>query len=430
MYEKLTPFVTLFLAVFFLITPPLGAQQAGGTNVCIECHQESDEDYLRDPAIEFQKVENGSFVDAHARAGFSCVDCHGGDPTGDPTDETAAHDVAKGFFGVPFPDEIPKLCGRCHEDIEYMRRFNPRIPTDQLRLYRTSRHGKLLQQGEENVATCISCHGIHSIRPVNDPRSPVFAQNIPRTCAKCHSDQEYMEGFDIPTDQLDKYKRSEHARLLFEEGDTSAPTCKTCHGNHGAVPPGAASVHHVCGQCHTQNDEYFKLSTHAEHFEKEELPGCATCHGYHEIPSPETAKLLSNKPGSACMECHEENDKCYIYVEKVRGMFDQYREWRTRTINVLDQAERLGMSVRNPRFLVSQANDHIIRARTKIHQFKKGTVEEELESATGLIKTAYELGKGELREWQLRRIGLAISFIFIGLFIVGLILKIKEIEKK
>ncbi len=402
----------------------LHAQQSLQQSVCIDCHLEMDIPEYTDPVHEFQMREDDRLVDVHARAGYGCHDCHGGDPR----DMDRAKDPAAGYIGKPSPQETPQLCSNCHGDIEYMRDRNPRLPTDQLRLYRTSDHGRALEQGDTKAATCASCHGTHMVRRGDDPASFTYPRNIPGTCAQCHSDEDYMAEYRMPTDQLEKYRDSEHARLLLDEGDIGAPACNTCHGNHGAAPPRVAAVHHVCGQCHAQHDEYFMQSTHAEMFEMMDMPGCVTCHGYHEIPTPTTEKLLSNEPGSVCMTCHIENDPCYMYVDNIRGMFDETRVKLEETEELLKRAEVLGMSIAQAQFNLAEVRDHFIRARIRVHQFEPGPVEEELEQAMATIQTAHEQGENALREWQTRRVGLAVSLVFITLLVVALVLKIRMRE--
>jgi predicted CXXCH cytochrome family protein len=388
--------------------------------VCIDCHREVDIPYLTDPVEEFLHREDGRFLDVHARAGFSCHDCHGGNPH----DEDRAKDPAEGYIGKPGKAAILDMCAACHSDITFMRRYNPRMPTDQLRLYRTSEHGMRLADGDMNVATCESCHGVHRILRGDNPESPVFPRNVAGMCAECHSDADLMAGYRIPTNQYEQYTRSEHGRLMLQEGDITAPTCNTCHGNHGAVPPAVATVHHVCGQCHAQHDEYFEMSTHAVIFEEMGMPGCATCHGYHEIPTP-TDEMLSNEPESVCMTCHIPGDPCFQYVETVRSRFDTVRTALADTEELLTRAERLGMGVQQAQFNLNEVRDHFIRARIKVHQFERGPVEEELDEALAIIGISHRIGEDAIRDWQTRRVGLAVSLIFIGLLAAALVIKIR-----
>jgi nitrate/TMAO reductase-like tetraheme cytochrome c subunit len=137
---------------------------------CLTCHSGL-QGKLRQPAAIF-----GSSV--HFQQGFTCADCHGGDPnSGDPT---VAMSAAKGFIGAPLRTAIPKLCARCHSDPNFMRRYNPRERVDQCSEYLISVHGQRLRTGDTAVATCIDCHGVHDIRPVRDPLSPRLARIVMR----------------------------------------------------------------------------------------------------------------------------------------------------------------------------------------------------------------------------------------------------------
>ena len=81
------------------------------------------------------------------------------------------------------------MCGRCHSDGAYMRQYNPSLRTDQFAQYLTSVHGKRRVQGDDRVAVCTDCHGVHDLRPASDTRSKVSPfkhranlQPVPRRC--------------------------------------------------------------------------------------------------------------------------------------------------------------------------------------------------------------------------------------------------------
>ena len=144
--------------------------------------------------------------------------------------------------------------------------YNPSLRTDQLDQYHTSIHGKRLAAGDTKVAVCIDCHSVHDIRPPSDPRSTVNPVNVAKTCSRCHSDAAYMKPYGIPTDQFANYITSVHHEALAVRGDLSAPTCTTCHGNHGAVPPGVDKVQNVCANCHVFQAQMYQKSTHSKVF--------------------------------------------------------------------------------------------------------------------------------------------------------------------
>ncbi|HBR56421.1 MAG TPA: hypothetical protein DEA22_02960, partial [Blastocatellia bacterium] len=246
---------SITLASFFAFSDGSKAQNP---NSCIACHSGL-EARLSDPIKSFEH-------DIHKSKGLSCQDCHGGNPAA--SDKAAAKAVIWGYVGRPTTAQIPAFCGKCHSDAELMKKFNPSLRVDQVQEYFTSVHGNKLRGGDQNVATCVSCHGVHGIRAPSDPLSSVYPLNVAETCAKCHANAEHMAGYGIPHDQFDKYKSSVHAAALYEKHDLSAPTCNDCHGNHGAVPPGLASVANVCGQCHARQAELFQKSAHKLPFEK------------------------------------------------------------------------------------------------------------------------------------------------------------------
>ena len=241
---------------------------------CTTCHLGTGDERLAKPVKSFAE-------DIHAAKGFGCVACHGGDPkqTG-----MEAMDPAKGYIGKPERSQIAQVCGRCHADARFMKRYNPSLRIDQVAEYASSVHGRRLKElGDPKVATCASCHPAHAIRPPSDPKSSVHPLRVAETCGQCHADPKYMETYRIPTDQLQRYRTSVHWKTMTEKGDLSAPTCNDCHGNHGAAPPGVSWVGNVCGQCHTVMAELFAKSIHAKVFAQMGAPGCATCHENHGI---------------------------------------------------------------------------------------------------------------------------------------------------
>jgi hypothetical protein len=224
-----------------ILLAPLGLSgQTAKTDTCLQCHAVL-EGNLQRPAVLIRN-------DVHIAAGLGCADCHGGDRTTD--DMAASMNRAKGFVGKVKRTQIPKLCAGCHSKPDFMRKYRPQQRVDQFELYQTSVHGKRLAAGDETVATCIDCHGVHDIRAVKDALAPVHPLRLPETCSHCHADSARMAKYKIPTNQFEEYKTSVHWTALNKRGDLTAPNCASCHGNHGAKPPQVGSVAAVCGSCH------------------------------------------------------------------------------------------------------------------------------------------------------------------------------------
>jgi hypothetical protein len=384
---------------------------------CVECHAAL-EGPLAEPVAVMKE-------DIHRQRGFSCAECHGGDPSSD--DLLAAKDPKTGFIGRPSPRAIPAFCGRCHSDAEFMKRYNPALRVDQEREYFTSIHGKRLRAGDTRVATCTSCHGAHGIRSAHHPLSPVYPLNVAETCARCHADATYMKGYRLPHDQYDRYKRSAHARALYERQDLSAPTCNDCHGNHGAVPPGATSVARVCGQCHVRQSELFHTSPHKAAFDALQLAECVYCHGNHDVLSP-TDEMIGTGERSVCISCHTPGDAGYQAAERMRALLDELSHELERARAILDRAERAGMEVSRAKFELSQAHDALTHARVLVHAFSVKELESAIRPGLDVARQGYQAGEKALAELTYRRKGLAVSLLFILVLAALLYLKIRELE--
>jgi hypothetical protein len=382
---------------------------------CTACHS----------ALEGKQAEPAKLfaADIHNQAGLSCADCHGGDPKDDSMN---AMSRAKGFRGAPRKAQIPDFCARCHSDIAYMHRFNPKMRADQLSQYLTSVHGKRLRQGDAKVAACVDCHSVHNMLPASDTRSPVHPMNVASTCAHCHANSAYMQRYKIPTDQAEKYGKSVHAQMLAT-GDTAAPTCSTCHGNHGATPPGVSSVANVCGTCHVFFAQLFDRSPHQPAFARMGLPGCVQCHSNHEVVKP-TDDWVGVGPTAVCVNCHTAGDKGYAGALKMAGDLAKLKTFLGRAEEILGTAERSGMEVSNPKVELASAHEALVKARVNVHSFSPAEVQKLTDQGVEISQKAYQAGVAALRERDVRRKGLGVSLILIALAITGLYLKIRHLE--
>ena len=147
-------------------------------------------------------------------------------------------DGTKDYSKPPEPAGIVKLCGECHANIQFMKQYNPSPRVDQLSEYWTSGHGRRLKEaGDPNVATCVSCHGrphgtgreqgTFGVLAVKSLDSPVYVKNVAKTCAKCHSDEKRMAGYQyhgqpIGHTQYEDWRQSVHGKALLNKDDLSA----------------------------------------------------------------------------------------------------------------------------------------------------------------------------------------------------------------
>ncbi len=393
--------------------------------VCGQCHGKADTPWrhryqLTDVADSLEASVHGEALASNPN-GPQCVSCHGVHnivPVDDPA--SPVH-----------PTHVVKTCASCHSNARYMRDFNPSLPVDQYEKYVTSVHGQLNAKGDPKPATCVSCHSNHMIVRVKDPRSPVYATQIPITCAHCHSNAKYMAQYHIPTDQFENYRQSVHGKALMERSDLNAPACNSCHGNHGAIPPGAASMVAVCGNCHGANADLFQKSEHRAAFEKKGIAGCVGCHGNHRILPPSDS-LVGFSPNGPCVKCHQDNpaDSTTAQIVHLRALLDSLSVGKAEADSALDRASRLGMDVSDAQYALKGAHQALVQSRVAIHSFRVAALAAVARPGIKIIEEARAAGNSAIHEYHFRRQGLAVSTLIVTVLAILLWLKLRQIERR
>lgn len=135
-------------------------------SVCGKCHTKILDDYKS--GIHSQALEEG------IQEAPVCTDCHGEHSI------TRISDPESGAYST----NVPRTCSECHESEALAEKFG--LPARRLATYMSSYHGVATKFGQVTVANCSSCHGVHDIRPSDDPLSSIHPANLSRTCGNCH----------------------------------------------------------------------------------------------------------------------------------------------------------------------------------------------------------------------------------------------------
>lgn len=355
---------------------PVSSPQPG-ENGCVTCHLEAG----GESAVLVEQFRKS----IHREMDFTCTDCHGGDAS--TTDIMQAKSAESGFIGKPDKKSIPQLCARCHSDAKLMRQYG-NIRTDQVELYKTSQHGMaLFERGDTNVATCVDCHTAHNIQKVNNPKSSVYKKNQPETCGRCHSSAAMMEPYGLDSEIPGLFKGSQHGIQLFEKDDMGAPVCSNCHGSHGALPPGLATVENVCGTCHLATEKYYNNGKHATAFAELGLGQCVTCHNPHKLPKP-TDDFLNSEAEPNCVSCHSEDSEQYKLIagmrETILGIQGLHKK-AGRLVEETEHTTHLSMYDMTPQ--VEQINTKMLTARAMQHATDPAAMEQNFHEATEIYNT-------------------------------------------
>ena len=209
---------------------------------------------------------------------------------------------------------------------------------------------------------CLACHSDKSMTAKRGARTvslfvdgKKFSASVHSalSCTSCHAD---LEGKDLPhstplarvqcgachSDEQKQHANSLHGKAIAR-GDSLAPHCVDCHGNHDIVPvkdPRSAvaplKVPFVCGRCHREGTpvqtnrnidqhnilENYSESIHGEALFKKGLivaPNCATCHTAHNI-LPHTdpnSSIARRNIAATCTRCHAEIEE--VHRKTIKG---------------------------------------------------------------------------------------------------------------
>ncbi|MGZ5514086.1 MAG: cytochrome c3 family protein [Candidatus Aminicenantales bacterium] len=259
---------------------------------CASCHEAA--------AAAVGQSAHGSAHSGPTPLAVLCKDCHG-------THEIrASADASSRTFSL----NIPETCTACH----LSRVPNARGPGFVGQYLQSVHFRALSKAGLNSAATCVSCHGGHDVRLVDDSRSKVARPNIIKTCGACHTgiERDYLEGV--------------HGKA-YVKGSGDVPVCTDCHAEHDIRSPAdlgsivyATKVAAVCSRCH--DDEGLarqyglltsRLKTYAASYHgmasksgETRVANCASCHGHHDIRPSNDPRSSVNPANLAatCGTCH------------------------------------------------------------------------------------------------------------------------------
>jgi predicted CXXCH cytochrome family protein len=340
------PAPAIGLAIIFALSSyaPARAEQCG------LCHPE-------------QRV---AFADSvHANEEVGCVDCHRGDA--ETKDPERAHRGS--FRSLADRLRVPAACAECHSDLERMRPYN--LPVDQYAVYLTSKHGQAATRGERRAAVCTDCHGSHDIRSSEDPASSLYPTNLPATCGSCHAEEALTDAFGLDPTVVAEYRSGVHGVSLLEKGNAAAPNCTSCHGVHGAAPPGVGNVDKVCGSCHQQTRQAFLAGPHYRGMLDAGLPECASCHSNHEV-----RRFGAGEIETLCADCHGSGAEQARLGQKIYTLIGSAAEEVDKAEELALEAQGLAMHVEDHFGRVEEARTYLTEALLLVHSVELEPVDE------------------------------------------------------
>jgi predicted CXXCH cytochrome family protein len=303
-----------------------------------------------------------------------------------------------------------------------MRAFN--LPVDQYAIYLTSHHGEAIARGESRAAICTDCHGVHDLRRSRDPSSSANARNIPTTCGKCHAQESLMGEFDLDPNVVADYRSSIHGRLLLDEGSVAAPNCTSCHGVHGATPPGVGDIDKVCGACHEQTRRAFMDGPHYEGMTAAEVPECASCHSNHAI-----RQFGIERVESLCAECHGDGSDQAVLGHKIHTLIESATETVAEAEELVREADRAALEVEDPLSRVEEAKTYLTEALPMVHTVSQEPVEQLTRRAQSIAEEVEHELYSKL-DRRVAKVGLVLFWFYLLMTLAILVILKKRLRSE
>jgi t-SNARE complex subunit (syntaxin) len=139
--------------------------------------------------------------------------------------------------------------------------------------------------------------------------------------------------------------------------------------------------------------------------------------------------MVGTDSRAVCAKCHDEGDRGYETAGQIRGLLAgltrSYDEAEARRLEV----HRRGMEDDEIVFLLQEAHQDLVHARTLVHTFDAARVGERTGEGMAKASKAHELAVAQVREYRVRRLGFGMATIFMTLLVVALYLKIRQMER-
>lgn len=267
--------------------PTSQAYRVNAPTLCGSCHREGAPVANTYQISEHNIVENYS-QSIHGEGLFqkgltvtaTCVDCHRAHLVLPHTEPRASIS----------PRNIAATCSQCHSMIE-------EVHTKVIR-------GELWEKAPGAIPACTDCHLPHKVR-----KETIALTISDRACLKCHEkpDMYKVVAGDSISMTIDR-------NVVAESVHQNIP-CVKCHADIDPRRhrPCETSGRVDCSSCHAKISEEYFASGHGTSFLNGEsnAPYCTTCHGNHDARShrdDESATFRASVP-TLCGECHREGGR-------------------------------------------------------------------------------------------------------------------------
>ena len=143
--------------------------------------------------------------------------------------------------------------------------------------------------------------------------------------------------------------------------------------------------------------------------------------------------MLATAPGSLCGDCHrqyaKDNPDCIMTADYFRKTIASLDEARSRLTVDAENLAAKGLDVEPINNQLTELTDTLKRSRTYIHSFSRNTFQQTTKPGEEAARRVGDLVEKGRSEYKFRQTGLAASIALIGLLMLAIYLKLRQLEK-
>jgi hypothetical protein len=143
--------------------------------------------------------------------------------------------------------------------------------------------------------------------------------------------------------------------------------------------------------------------------------------------------MLATGPGALCTDCHRQfskgNPECEATAKYFHTTITRMDTAKNNFIAVSEKLAAKGLDVDPINNQLTELTDTLKKSRTYVHSFSRNSFQQVALPGEEAAKRAEALVGKARQEYKYRQFGLAASIAMIGLLMVAIYLKLRQLEK-
>ncbi len=143
--------------------------------------------------------------------------------------------------------------------------------------------------------------------------------------------------------------------------------------------------------------------------------------------------MLATGPGALCGDCHrqfaKDDPKCIPTANYFHTTITQMDDAQKRFTTVSEKLAAKGLDVEPISNQLNDLTDALKKSRTYVHSFSRDTFQQVAAPGEEAVKQTDALVEKARQEYKFRQAGLAASIAWIGLLMLAIYLKLRQLEK-